>query len=56
MLLREYLSRFLRDGLIHDAGRGWYSRLASPCVLDPKPVTRLARQLERAFPLLDFTC
>ncbi len=27
-LLREYLSEFMRKGVIHDAGRGWYSRLA----------------------------
>lgn len=55
-LLREYLSGFMRDGVIHEAGRGWYSRLAQPCRLDTKPVTRLAREVEKAFPLLDFTC
>ena len=55
-LLREYLSEFMRKGVIHDAGRGWYSRLAQPCVLDAKPVARLVREVEKAFPLLDFTC
>lgn len=55
-LLREYLSAFMRDGVIHEAGRGWYSRIARPCRLDTKPVTRLARELEKALPLLDFTC
>lgn len=55
-LLREYLSAFMHSGIIHDAGRGWYSRIAKPCVLDAKPVTRLAKQIEKAFPLLDFTC
>jgi hypothetical protein len=46
----------MRAGLIHEAGRGWYSRLASRCVLEAKPVARLARLVEQAFPLLDFTC
>lgn len=55
-LLREYLSAFMRGGIIHDAGRGWYSRIAEPCVLETKPVARLAREVEKAFPLLDFTC
>jgi len=55
-LLREYLSEFMRKGVIHDAGRGWYSRLVQPCVLDTKPVARLVREVEKAFPLLDFTC
>ena len=55
-LLREYLSQFTRTGLMYDAGRGWYSRLATPCPLNSKPVARLVREVECAFPLLDFTC
>ena len=55
-VLRDYLSQFMRSRLIHDAGRGWYSRIASPRVLNAKPVARLARQVEQAFPLLDFAC
>jgi hypothetical protein len=55
-VLRDYLSQFMRSRLIHDAGRGWYSDIASPSVLNAKPVARLARQVEQAFPLLDFTC
>lgn len=55
-LLREYLSAFMRGGVVHDAGRGWYSRIAEPCVLNAKPVARLAREVEKSFPLLDFTC
>jgi hypothetical protein len=55
-LLREYLSAFMRGGIIHDAGRGWYSRIAQPCVLDTRPIARLAGKVGKAFPLLDFTC
>jgi hypothetical protein len=55
-LLREYLSGFMRIGIIHDAGRGWYSRIAEPCVLNEKPVAKLSKEVAKAFPLLDFTC
>jgi len=55
-LLREYLSAFMRGGVIHDAGRGWYSRIAKPCALATKPVARLSKEVAKAFPLLDFTC
>ncbi len=55
-LLRGYLSGFMRAGVIHNAGRGWYSRLAQPFVLDPKPVASLADGLGKAFPLVAFSC
>ena len=55
-LLREYLSVFMRSGVIHDSGRGWYSRIAKPCALATKPVARLSKEVAKAFPLLDFTC
>lgn len=55
-LLREYLSAFMRGGVIHDAGRGWYSRIAEPCAINEKPVVRLSKEVAKAFPLLDFTC
>jgi len=54
--LRVYLSEAMASGLIHDAGRGWYSRLSDPVPLDPKPVAKLIRAVEKLFPLLDFTC
>jgi len=52
--LKVYLSEAVSKGLIHDAGRGWYSRLSEPLALDPQPVRRLVRAVEKAFPLLDF--
>jgi hypothetical protein len=52
--LKVYLSEAVAKGLIHDAGRGWYSRLSKPLVLDPQPVRKLVRTVEKAFPLLDF--
>lgn len=53
--LKVYLHEAAKQGLIHDAGRGWYSRLSERVVLDPKPVSRLIREIGKAFPLLDFT-
>jgi hypothetical protein len=55
-LLRGYLSGFMRAGVIHNAGRGWYSRLAQPFVLDSKTVVSLADDLAKAFPLMAFSC
>lgn len=53
--LPVYLSEATTKGLIHDAGRGWYSRLSKSVKIDPKPVTKLVRAVEKAFPLLEFT-
>lgn len=52
--LKVYLSEATKQGLIHDAGRGWYSRLAEPLKLDPQPVQKLIRATKKALPLLDF--
>jgi hypothetical protein len=54
--LRVYLNEALRKGVVHDAGRGWYSRLSEPVPLDPKPVAKLAAGLAQRLPLLDFAC
>jgi hypothetical protein len=53
--LPVYLTEATAAGLIHDAGRGWYSRLSERVPLDPKPVAKLTRAVEKAFPLLEFT-
>ena len=53
--LAVYLTEATTSGLIRDAGRGWYSRLSEPVPLDPKPVAKLTRVVEKAFPLLEFT-
>lgn len=54
--LRSYLSEAMGTGVIHDAGRGWYSRLPAALVLDAKPIASLARLVAKEFPLLDFSC
>jgi hypothetical protein len=54
--LKGYLVEAVAQSLLHDAGRGWYSGLAEPFVMNTKPVAKLVKALEKAFPLLDFTC
>lgn len=53
--LSVYLSEATATGLIHDAGRGWYSRFSQSVPLDAQTVAKLIRAVEKAFPLLDFT-
>lgn len=54
--LLRYLHEAVAQGVIHDAGRGWYSSLAKPFVLDTAPVKPLADALAKAFPLVAFSC
>lgn len=53
-LLREYLSAAMQRGVIHDAGRGWYSSLPTPATLAPEPVAKLRDALTGRFPLMPF--
>lgn len=53
-VLNVYLTQATKQGLIHDAGRGWYSRLSEPVKLDVKLISKLVKTVEKAFPLLEF--
>jgi hypothetical protein len=53
---RQYMSEAMAKGVVHDAGRGWYSSIAEPFVPDPKPVHETIQRIKKAFPLLDFSC
>lgn len=53
--LNVYLHQAVKQGIIHDAGRGWYSRLSEPVKLDVQHVAKLVKTVEKAFALLDFT-
>jgi hypothetical protein len=53
--LNVYLHQAVKQGIIHDAGRGWYSRLSEPVKLDVQHVAKLVKTVEKTFPLLDFT-
>ena len=52
--LNVYLSEATKQGIIHDAGRGWYARRAEPLTFDAQPVQKLIRATKKALPLLDF--
>ena len=54
--LRTYLHGMARAGTIQPAGRGWYSSLANPFELDTTSVEPIARDLAKAFPLVEFSC
>jgi hypothetical protein len=54
--LKTYLSRAMSSGLIYDAGKGWYSSIKDPLVLDTKPIKKIITLLEKSFPLLGFQC
>jgi hypothetical protein len=51
-LLREYLSEAMEKRVIHDSGRGWYSSLETPAVLDPEATAPLRDSLTKRFPFL----
>lgn len=54
--LNSYLHELTEAHFIYDAGRGWYSSLSQPFVLDPAPVQPLVNELAKAFPLVAFSC
>ena len=54
--LVRYLHGFVAEAVIHDAGRGWYSSLERPFELDASAILDLAAELEKSFPLVDFSC
>lgn len=51
-----YLQELKQEGKIFDAGRGWYSSIADPFILDYSSVRRIVSMISKKFPLLDFSC
>jgi hypothetical protein len=54
--LVRYLHDFVESSLIHDAGRAWYSSLETPFELDALSVQELVDEVEKSFPLVNFSC
>lgn len=54
--LQSYMSEAMKKGIVHDAGRGWYSRIAATVALNTNPIKRIISRIEKAFPLLEFSC
>ena len=53
---KQYLSQLKREGVVHDAGKGWYTSVKEPFEVNPAPVAPLVSLLEAKYPLLDFAC
>ena len=53
--LKVYVSAAVRQGIVHDGGRDWYSPLGECVAIDPRPVASLIRAVKKAFPLLEFS-
>lgn len=54
--INRYLHDFKKEGIIFDAGKGWYSFLENPFSLYSEPVEPFVRIIKEGFPLLQFTC
>jgi len=52
--LKKYLYRLKKAGALFGAGRGWYSTVAYPFVLDKKPLNKIVKLISEQFPLLTF--
>ena len=54
--LNRYLVDWKREGLLYEAGRGWYSDLKETFKLDIEPLRHLHEVMAEKFPLIDFAC
>lgn len=52
--LNRYLVDFNKEGILHGAGRGWYSFVKQPFELDRQPIKKIAAVIEKKYPLLSF--
>ena len=52
--LNRYLVELVDGGFIFDAGRGWYSFLKDPAILNRESVKELVSEVRKEFPLLRF--
>lgn len=54
--LKIYLSQFVEQGILFDAGKGWYSNLLEPLALNSDSLTDIVTLLADQFPLLEASC
>ena len=55
-VLKNYMSEFTKEGVIFDAGRGWYCSLETKLFLSKEPVQELVSFMAQGFPFLEFSC
>ena len=54
--LKIYLSELASEPYIYHAGKGWYTFVKTPFILDKEPVEELIKLLKNKYPLLKFSC
>lgn len=54
--LRHYMSDAMAQGIVYDAGRGWYSFIKTAYRLDREPLEQLIPAIKKEFPFLEFAC
>ena len=54
--LKSYVFELTKNGVIFDAGKGWYSSIKEPFELNTKPVKPIIKKIKKEFPLLEFSC
>ncbi|NLX25707.1 MAG: hypothetical protein GXY61_07080 [Lentisphaerae bacterium] len=54
--VKSYVSLLKIEGLIFDAGCGWYSSIKETYRLDTAPVEKLVEKLKTSFPSLEVVC
>jgi hypothetical protein len=52
--IKEYLYRLQKEGVVQDAGRGWYTTIGKKFKLDTSAIDGLVETLDEKFPFLEF--
>lgn len=54
--LKQNLYFLKKDGIIFEAGKGWYSTIKGTFELETKPIEEIVSLIKDKFPLLEFSC
>jgi len=54
--LKSYVFELVKNKLIFDAGKGWYSSIEKPFEPNIKPVQKIMKVIKGKLPLLPFSC
>ena len=54
--LKSYVFELIKEKIIFDAGKGWYSSIEKQFELNREPVKEIIKTISKKFPLLSFSC
>lgn len=54
--LKQNIYLLKKEGLIYEAGRGWYSTIREKFDLDIRPIEGIKSLIKKKFPFLEFSC